>query len=330
MTSSFLPLFSGKDSKSYFLKIPVNLWGMLFLISAYSFLAYKLVTFNQYSEFLIKWKQMPLSQFWWLAAVFSFLPFNWLIESVKWRMMTKHVEKLTLKYSVKAVLAGISTGFLTPNRVGEMVGRVMFLKPENQKSGVTLSLVNSLTQNIIMTLGGIPACIVFFSITTGKMKFNLNLYLLIVGIFLTGLFFLYFFLPKLSNLLKQSRFTLKINEYTDCLSTFSYAELIRIILVTLFRYIVFCFQFSFMLWFFGIDLNGWQMLVSIPTIYLFVTFTPSFGFSEVAVRGSLAVLIIGTFSNHTVNIALAGMGIWIINFVIPMLAGSVLLVKNKQ
>ena len=321
--------FSEKNSNSTFLKIPVKVWGLLFLIAAYSFLAYKLVTFNQYTEFLNQWRHMPLSQFWWLAAVFLFLPFNWLIESVKWKMMTKHVQKLSLKFSIKAVLAGISTGFFTPNRMGEMVGRVMFLNPENRKSGVTLSLVNSMTQNIIMTFCGIPTCIIFFSVTAGKMKFNLDLYLLIVGVFLTCMFLLYFFLPKLSKLLKNNRLGSKIKEFTDCLAAFSILELIQIMLVSLFRYVVFCIQFSFMLHFFGIELTVWQMLISIPTSYLFVTFTPSFAFSEVAVRGSFAVLIIGAFSNQTVSIALAGMCIWIVNFVIPMLVGSAFLVKSR-
>jgi hypothetical protein len=322
-------LFSDKDSTSQFLKIPVKVWSLIFLIAAYSFLAYKLVTFNQYTDFLNQWKQMPLSQFWWLVAVFLFLPFNWLIESVKWKMMTIHIQKITLKYSIKAVLAGLSTGFFTPNRVGEMVGRIMFLNPENRKPGVTLSLMNSMTQNIIMTFCGIPACIIFFSVTSGKMTFNLNLYLLIMGVVLIGLCLLYFFLPTLSKVLKQSRFALKIKEFTDCLAAFSFSELIQIMGVSMFRYVIFCIQFSFMVRFFGVELNCWQMLISIPTIYLFVTFTPSFAFLEVAVRGSYAVLILGAFSNQTVSIALAGMSIWIVNFVIPMLVGSVVMMRKK-
>jgi hypothetical protein len=318
------------DSSSKFLNIPVRVWGWIFLVAAYSFLAFKLITFKQYPEFLKFWQEMPISQFWWLAAVFLFLPFNWLIESVKWKMMTTHVQKISLMYSIKGVLAGISTGFFTPNRLGEMVGRIMYLNPENRKAGVTLSLVSSLTQNIIMTLGGIPACILFFGFTARKVKIDIDFYLTIVGICITALCLFYFLLPKLSQKLNQSRFSIKINDFTDCLSAFSLSELIRIILISFFRYFVFCIQFSFMLRFFGVELTAWEMLISIPTTYLFVTFTPSFAFSEVAVRGSLAVLIIGTFSPQTIGIALAGMCIWMVNFVIPMLVGSVMMLKKQQ
>ena len=98
--------------------------------------------------------------------------------------------------------------------------------------------------------------------------------------------------------------------------------------VSFIRYAVFCIQFYFMIRFFSIELTPWQALIAIPTSYLFVTFTPSLAFSEAAIRSSYAVLIIGTFSGQVVNIALAGVCIWVINFVIPMLAGSVVMVRK--
>jgi hypothetical protein len=73
----------------------------------------------------------------------------------------------------------------------------------------------------------------------------------------------------------------------------------------------------------------WQALIAIPTNYLFVTFTPSVAFSEAAVRSSYAVLVIGFFSSNIVGIALAGMCIWMINFVIPMMVGSIIMVRNR-
>jgi uncharacterized membrane protein len=227
------------------------------------------------------------------------------------------------------VLAGISTGFFTPNRVGELVGRVMYLNSEIRKAGVTLSLVNGLTQNLIMTACGVPACVMFYLATIGKGETGTILYIcLLIGLLLIfGL--LYFFLPQLSKRFKKSHYSQKIKEFTDCLSEFHAKELLKIMSVSLIRYAVFCTQFFLMLRFFGIELNSWQALIAIPTNYLFVTFTPSLAFSEAAVRSSFAVLTIGAFSGQIVTIALAGMCIWMINFVIPMLVGSAFLVKNK-
>ena len=84
-----------------------------------------------------------------------------------------------------------------------------------------------------------------------------------------------------------------------------------------------------MLRFFNIELTPFQALMAIPTTYLFVTFTPSLAFSEVAIRSSYAVLVIGAFSGQIVNIALAGVCIWAVNFIIPMLVGSALMIRKS-
>jgi len=210
------------------------------------------------------------------------------------------------------------------------VGRVMYLNPGNRKAGITLSLVNSLTQNIIMVLCGIPACVLFVNAYQKSSEINTVLYLWLLAAGLVGSVLIYFFLPQASRLLSKSRYSEKWKAFTDCLAFYTRRDLLRIMLISIGRYIVFCTQFFFMLRFFGIDLTLWQALISIPTTYLFVTFTPSFAFSDVAVRSSYAVLVIGIFSSQVVSIALAGMSIWVVNFVIPLLVGLVVLARGKK
>ena len=306
-----------------------KVWGMLFLVASYSFLAYKLITFNRYNDLAAELSQLTISRYGWLLLVFLFLPLNWLIESVKWKMMTAHVQAISLKTSIKAILAGISTGFFTPNRVGDLVGRVMYLNAENRKPGVTLSLLSGMTQSIVMTLYGLPACILFFANSKANHPAAAGYYTVILLVSLIAIGLLYFFLPQISRLFSKSKFSDKIKEYTNCLLDYSPQELLLIISVSMLRYTVFCVQFYFMLRFFGVELTASQALVAIPTSYLFVTFTPSFAFSDVAVRSSIAVLVIGVFSSQVIGIALAGMCIWLINFALPMLVGSVVLLKRK-
>ena len=307
-----------------------SLASWLILVLSYSFLVYKLFTFNHYSELSNELKQMPLSKLWWLVAILALLPVNWIIESLKWKMLVAKVQEISLLKSLQAVLSGISTGFFTPNRIGELVGRVLFLKNENRKAGVTLSLVNSLTQNLMMALCGIPACILFYIWKNEKLQLGIVMYLgvLIFCLILFGI--LYFTLPELVRRIKLKKLATKLLSYTACLSEYSEMDLIKIMGITLLRYCVFCVQFYFMLLLFGVNLEIGQALIAIPTSYLFVSFTPSIAFSEAAVRSSYAVLIIGAFSNMEIPIMLAGVSIWFVNFVIPMLAGSIVLVKEKN
>jgi len=315
------------------LRIPFANWKVLLkwvlIIGAYSFLVYKLLTFDQYAAFLSHWKQMPQSHLWWLVGVLLLLPVNLLLESTKWKLLVSKVEEIDLKNAFKAILSGISAGFLTPNRVGDVVGRMMYLLPENRKAAFTLSIVSAMTQNIIMILCGVPACVLFFTSTGGKMEAATSRYVIVLSVCLLSFVFIYFAFPRISRLMEKNRHYEKIKAFTDCLSYFSKMDLLQIVFIALIRYLVFSVQFFFMLGFFGIELTGWQALIAIPTNYLLVTFTPSFAFSDVAVRSSYAVFVIGAFSVQLAGIALAGVCIWVINFVIPMLVGSVMLAKSK-
>ena len=80
-----------------------------------------------------------------------------------------------------------------------------------------------------------------------------------------------------------------------------------------------------MLLFFNIEISPLQALAAIPVMYLLITFTPSLAAAEPAIRGSAAVFIFSVYSPDEVGILLTGILIWLVNFVVPMLVGSVLI-----
>lgn len=301
----------------------------IIVIAAYSFLIFKLTAFNQYNSLLAQWEKTPMSQWIWLIAVLMLLPLNWLLEAIKWRMLTSGFQKISIGIAIKAVLTGISTGFFTPNRVGELVGRILYLTADNRKAGITMSFVNSVTQNLVIAVCGIPAALYYFYSNAKIQHLSSSKFIITFFAFAIILGLLYFLLPRFSKFLSLSSSATRIKPFTDCLLDYSQMDLMRIILISLLRFIVFSFQFFLMLQFFGVQLSALEALMAIPTSYLFVTFSPSFAFSEVAVRSSYAVLFIGAYSNQVVNIALAGVSIWAVNFVVPMLIGSVLMMKSK-
>jgi len=308
------------------------LWdlGAVFFMLSYLFLAYKLLTFNQYNELIDQWQQMPVSQFRWLTGVLLLLPLNWFLESLKWKLLTSKIQNLSISDSFKSVLAGASTGFFTPNRVGELVGRVLFLEARNRKPGITLCVVSSFTQNIIMVSWGIPASIMFFTRKGATLDSDINRILLIFAscLFVMGL--IYSVWPFLSKKISKCRFYPQITAFTFFLSAYTWSDLVQILFISLLRYLVFCTQMFLMLNFFGVEILPWHAMIAIPASYLFVTFTPSLAFSEAAVRSSYAVLFVGAFSEQVVGIALAGVCIWMVNLVVPMLVGSVVMLAVRR
>ncbi len=297
----------------------------LIMLGAYAYLLIVLIRFEHYNELWSSFRDFSLVKFGWIMLVLALLPVNIMLEALKWKSIVARTEKLTLITSLKAVLAGFSTGFFTPNRAGELVGRIAFLSSGNRKVGVMYALLNSLSQNIVLIFFGLPTAYFYFLANFQSLDFNHQAYLLILIPVLLLLLGFYFTLPYWAKTGIWKRFF----PFAQEIENFSFANLLSIFDYSFLRYLVFCMQLFAMLQFFAVDISLWQALLSIPTSYLLITFTPSIAMSEAAIRSSLAVLIIGAFSINTGGIALAGISLWMLNFGIPMLVGVTVLVRIR-
>jgi len=294
------------------------------LLATYSFLGYKLYTFEHYEAFLKHFQHPSPNQYFWLLIVFVLLPLNIFLETAKWQKIVEKTEHIPFRRALNAVLAGFATGFITPNRIGDMAGRMLYISPANRKISAVYSLLNSFTQNYSIAVIGLPAAGWYFLILKNS-KSDFQQYFILITIFILISTTIYFFLPKIVLLFNNHNKLKPFKRISDLETT----DLMRIIIYSVLRFMVFSIQFFGVLQFFGVELSLFEALVSIPTSYLFVTFTPSLAFSEAAIRSSYAVLIIGAFSDNIVGIAFAGFLLWAINFVLPMLIGSRLIVNTK-
>lgn len=306
---------------------PVIKW--LILILSYGFLAYKIYEFIQNPSSASGWSDLSWRKWGWLLLAVAFMPVNFLIETTKWRYLISSLEHLSFCKALKSVMSGYATGFFTPNRVGEFPGRAVYLQGNNRWQAITFGMVGTLAQTIIISLFGIFS----FMLLMGhqQMPFLADKTFLIIIFFveMTFAFSLYLSLPKLSHFFSRWNVSVKVNTLLKWLSTFRSKQLAYVLLLAFGRYLVFCVQLYCMLRFCSIDINLWQGVVSISTFYLFLTFTPSIAFSEAAIRGSYAVIFVGMFSDNSVGIALAGVLVWFVNAVIPMIIGSVFFSKTK-
>lgn len=294
------------------------------LLITYSFLAYKLYTFDRYDALFLHFQNISVNQCFWLLLVFALLPLNIFIEAAKWKKIVEKTETIPFRKAMNAVLAGFATGFVTPNRIGDMAGRMLYVSPQNRKITAFYSLLNSFTQNYSIALVGFPLAVCYFFIVKNS-AYNSELYFVLVAVFILVFTLIYFFTPKIVLICNKHNKLNVLKGFSD----YKIADLLHIIGYSVLRFLVFCFQFFALLQFFKVDLSLFEAFVSIPTSYLFVTFTPSLAFSEAAIRSSYAVLIIGFFSDNIAGIAFAGFLLWIINFVLPMLIGSRLLAITK-
>jgi hypothetical protein len=303
---------------------------VVIMVCAYGYLAYMLVHFDNYDTFTTNFTDITLHKLFFFVFVLLLLPINLLLESIKWQTLVSVMQKIPIVTAYKSVLAGITTGFFTPNRIGEPLGRIMYLDSQNRSQAIALSYVGGFGQSFATFLCGIIAgFFLIFSPAFSEYQDSTGMQTGAV-LFLLMFISLYFSLPYLCRkITKISKFD-KVNHLLEAISYISVKRLIVVSALSVSRYILYVYQYYFLLLFFGVEISMYEALVAIPINYLLVSITPSIAFAELGIRGSYAIIIIGAFTHNAPAVALAGVTVWLINYVVPMIAGSLLLTAKKK
>ena len=109
---------------------------------------------NQVFHWLPESGQMPVGWLWMIIVTLALMILNWGIEAQKWRTLIKGVEPMGWWRAFTATLAGCSVSVITPNRTGEFVGRVLFVRPEVRIEAATLTVLGNISQLLTTLLGG--------------------------------------------------------------------------------------------------------------------------------------------------------------------------------
>ena len=91
---------------------------------------------------------------WKLYCMFGLMLVNWGIESSKWKIALKPVQSIRFARAFKAILAGTCIASFTPNRVGEYLGRMLFVEPGNKILSITPTILCSMSQMLVTLITG--------------------------------------------------------------------------------------------------------------------------------------------------------------------------------
>ena len=305
-------------------------WIKIFImVAAYGYLIYTFINFEHYEDFSSYFKTHGLENLKYLLGCLILIPLNWLLESAKWKEVLSKIQVLSLWQAIKSVLIGLTSGFFTPNRVGEPVGRSMFLADGNKTKGVICSLICTLSQSFATLFFVCIAIVLACNIVVELEQIPQILLIRNIGIIAAvAVFFLYLTIPFWVGKLKLK--SEKLQDIARAISLISYASLLKVSLYSIVRFAVYSFQYYLMLKFFAVDINFYTAMVLIPINYFLVSIIPSVAFAELGIRGSSALLVMEPLLGNTLGVALAAMSLWFINYVIPMLVGSLLLIKTER
>jgi hypothetical protein len=261
---------------------------------------------------------------------------NLFLEAKKWQYLISLKEKVSMSTSFKAVFTGLSVSVFTPNRVGEFLGRIFFLKKTEPIEGIFMTVIGSISQLLVTIVIGSLSLAFFLPVYYSPTDFPTELLMGVLYVlgFLTNIIFLGLYL-NISFITNLSRRIFKPewkhwNHYVEIFSSYKTSELLKVFGLSLLRYLVFSTQFFLFLRAFNVPLSLGEAMMLIPVIYLVTTSIPTIALSELGVRGSVSVFFIGVFmAGHIIGVGdlqlrvfAASTCIWLINIALPALIGT--------
>ena len=250
---------------------------------------------------------------------------NWGLEFFKWRWTVFCISAKPLSKKVLiSMLAGIATGIVTPNRIGNFIGRMLYFKGGMRGLLILGTLYGNLAQFISTIFFGV---IGFFVLGTSILNEYFSKLSIILGVFFSVsslfIYLLYPFLP----IQKVKLF----KKYLNLISRFQGIAkklLLPLLLLSALRYLVFVLQFTLLLIAFGATYSH-DLINGLYVMFFITTLIPSFILGKLFVRETVSMLIIGALVPNIAIVITASLTLWLINLGIPSLVGYYFLSRSK-
>lgn len=263
-------------------------WIIALAVCAY--LIWRIATYDDYASLLAALRNMSWPHYVALALCVILMPVNMSIEAWRWRTLIP----MSWREAHRQVYYSKMAGLITPWRLGEYPARALLQGEWTQT--LSMGAVGSATMTAAIVLAGIIA--LAFSPSVLTYLGGSYLYALVAVVLVLGLLFA--LMPKML------RRWVEVNNDL----------LIRSTAQSLVRLGCWCVQLALVLYALdGLgDLGVLGSLGKSAVYYLLVTVTPNVPIAEVGVRGAWAIVVFGSM-----NAALAGVLLWVINTLLPCL-----------
>lgn len=267
-----------------------------------------------------------------LAAAIFFMPLNWLLETLKWNTLLKPDVHLKLWPAFKAILSGVTVSLFTPNRTGEYAGRILLVEAQHNWKAAIASVMGSFAQILVLTGMGVLGAAGFLYVLPGSG------HRFLYAVALSGLLpwlaalYLYFHPVLLLSLSQRLPLPKRLGNYLkplNVISNWSKAQLGKVLVLALLRYLVYGGQYLLVLAFFGVSPSLWQGISGVATIFLLQTGIPLPPFGALLARGEIALMVWTVFDANEIAILAATFVLFIINLSLPALFGAIFIFKTN-
>ena len=264
-----------------------------------------------------------------IIFAFTLLFLNVFLQFKKWKLLVRLAKPDVRNYEIlSSLLAGLTLGLVTPGRVGEF-GRVLFIKKSKWTNLVGLVLIDKLFALVVIYLFGLFGFFYFL-----QLKQSLLIWLPLIIVLMILLVIVLFFIlhPQLLKMvftrflpfLKKSN---KMNQIFSSLDKFQTRHAYRLFSLAVLHVITYVMQFYLLVRAFA-TVQFFKGLLAIVSTMMAKTLLPV-SFGDLGIRESAAVFFFSHFDVPQAAAFNASFLLFVINVLIPGLAGLVLLLVNR-
>lgn len=252
---------------------------------------------------------------WALLLVLLLTDANWFLEIFKWKALVASTQKITFFEAYKQCLSSLTVSIITPNRIGEYGAKAIYFEKGKRKNILFLNLIGNFSQlGITLFFGCIGLIFLFrnfnFQIPNAN---NYKVILLVLFILVIVLF----------------RKKLKIQSIQNYFKNTPLKVYIKVVLFSFLRYLFFTHQFMLLLYLFGVKVDYFTILQLLFCMYLIASIIPGLTIFDWVIKGSVAVWLFSLIGLNELTIISITTIMWILNFAIPALIGSIFVLNFK-
>lgn len=280
--------------------------GVLFLI----YLQLRKVGSEQWNDFHL---ERPLMI---LLSILLVIP-NIYLAFLKWKITLKTLNIVSSRsMRVQSFFAGIVTGLVTPNMIGNFLGRFYYFNRSHRIQITLFTLISNFGQFVstitfgwiaVLALGG------FLSI-----EYSDN-YTIGVGLLLIGSYLSFFFIENFALRFRKKRYFLEFKSVL--MNAKSYR--LKILALSGLRFLIFTLQYSLMIYAFGEELNL-TLIFAIWQVYLITMVFPSLILGKIGIKEVVGIAILGALGVNEFAVIFTSLIIWFVNTCFPALVGLTL------
>jgi len=304
---------------------------LLIAAAAFMFIYKEVISKENFSNIVLEYRDMLIGggNGTLMTLVSVLMIINWSIEALKWKLMMRKLEAVPFSRALSAVFSGLTISFFTPNRIGEYAGRIFHLHSANRIKGTLVTILENLSQLIVTIAIGSISLLLYLNKFTELHTYLLWVTGVILLLFSGTLIFLFLEVPLLDEVALKMKRLKKFSGYLEVLSEYKRRELVVILGLALLRYFVFTVQFIILLGVFGVHGPFAEEILLINMVFFVMTLIPTFALAEIGVRGAVATYFLSKLSVDSLAILNASVSLWLINLVIPAIAGIIFIFQFR-